>query len=95
MAEHRRILIDGRPVPALLEDGHLVTEHGERLPIADAHHLPPVEPTKIIATHLTYRSRVEEFMTTLPPAPTYFQKPTSSLNGALGESWYARLDAGT
>jgi 5-oxopent-3-ene-1,2,5-tricarboxylate decarboxylase/2-hydroxyhepta-2,4-diene-1,7-dioate isomerase len=85
MAEHRRILIDGRPVPALLEDGYLVTEHGERVPIEDAHHLPPVDPTKIIATHLTYQSRVEEFMTRLPPAPTYFQKPTSSLNGHLGE----------
>lgn len=85
MAEHRRILIDGRPVPALLEDGLLVTEHGKRVPIEDAHHLPPVEPTKIIATHLTYRSRVDEFMTRLPPAPTYFQKPTSSLNGHLGE----------
>ena len=85
MAEHRRILIDGRHVPVLLEDDHLVTEDGERVPIADAHHLPPVEPTKIIATHLTYQSRVDEFMTRLPPAPTYFQKPTSSLNGHLGE----------
>lgn len=85
MAEHRRILIDGRPVHVLLEDDHLVTEDGERVPIEDAHHLPPVEPTKIIATHLTYRSRVDEFMTRLPPAPTYFQKPTSSLNGHLGE----------
>ncbi|HEY6634636.1 MAG TPA: fumarylacetoacetate hydrolase family protein, partial [Acidimicrobiia bacterium] len=85
MAEHRRILVEGRAVDARLDGDHLVTDDGERVPIAEAYHLPPVEPSKIIATHLTYRSRVDEFMTRLPPAPTYFQKPTSSLNGHLGE----------
>ena len=40
----------------------------------------PVEPSKIIAVHLNYRSRVEEFGTRLPAAPTYFHKPTTSLN---------------
>jgi len=35
--------------------------------------------------HLNYRSRVEEFMTRLPPAPTYFQKPTTALNSHRGE----------
>jgi 5-oxopent-3-ene-1,2,5-tricarboxylate decarboxylase/2-hydroxyhepta-2,4-diene-1,7-dioate isomerase len=44
-----------------------------------------VEPSKIIATHLTYRSRVDEFMTRLPSAPTYFHKPTTSLNAHRGE----------
>jgi 5-oxopent-3-ene-1,2,5-tricarboxylate decarboxylase/2-hydroxyhepta-2,4-diene-1,7-dioate isomerase len=44
-----------------------------------------VEPTKILCVHLNYRSRVEEFMTRLPPAPTYFHKPTTSLNAHLGE----------
>ena len=34
--------------------------------------------------HLNYRSRVEEFGTTLPTAPTYFHKPTSSLNSHRG-----------
>jgi 5-oxopent-3-ene-1,2,5-tricarboxylate decarboxylase/2-hydroxyhepta-2,4-diene-1,7-dioate isomerase len=72
-------------VQALVVGDHLVTAEGERLAIAEAHHLAPVEPTKIIATHLTYRSRVEEFMTRLPPAPTYFHKPTTSLNAHLGE----------
>lgn len=63
----------------------MVTVDGERTPIDGAIHLPPVEPTKIIATHLTYRSRVDEFMTKLPPAPTYFHKPTTSLNAHMGE----------
>jgi len=85
MPEYRRILLHGDPVQALVVGDHLVTAEGERLAIAEAHHLAPVEPTKIIATHLTYRSRVEEFMTRLPPAPTYFHKPTTSLNAHLGE----------
>jgi 2-keto-4-pentenoate hydratase/2-oxohepta-3-ene-1,7-dioic acid hydratase in catechol pathway len=84
MTEYRRILLDGRAVQTHVEDDVLVTADGERVRIDDAHHLPPVEPSKIIATHLTYRSRVEEFMTRLPPAPTYFHKPTTSLNSHLG-----------
>lgn len=67
------------------EGNVLVSENGDRISIDNATHLSPVEPTKIIATHLTYRSRVDEFMTKLPPAPTYFHKPTSSLNSHLGE----------
>ncbi len=47
-------------------------------------HLPPVAPTKIIAVHLNHRSRVVEFGATLPPAPTYFQKPVSALVGHRG-----------
>jgi 5-oxopent-3-ene-1,2,5-tricarboxylate decarboxylase / 2-hydroxyhepta-2,4-diene-1,7-dioate isomerase len=45
--------------------------------------LPPLEepPSKILATHLTYRSRAEEYaMRALPPVPSYFLKPPSSLS---------------
>lgn len=51
----------------------------------EANHLPPVEPTKIIACHLNYKSRVDEFMTKLPAAPTYFHKPTTSANAHGGD----------
>lgn len=42
----------------------------------------PVElaPTKIIAVHLNYRSRVEEYEAKTPEAPSYFLKPPSSLS---------------
>lgn len=85
MPEYRRILLHGREVHTHVDGDELVTTDGDRIPIEEAHHLPPVEPTKIIATHLTYRSRVDEFMTRLPPAPTYFHKPTTSLNSHLGD----------
>jgi 5-oxopent-3-ene-1,2,5-tricarboxylate decarboxylase/2-hydroxyhepta-2,4-diene-1,7-dioate isomerase len=44
--------------------------------------LSPVVPGKIIATHLTYRSRAQEYrMARLPETPSYFMKPPSSLSG--------------
>lgn len=85
MTEYRRILLGGYPTRVVRHDEELVAGDGRSIPVDEAVHLPPVEPTKIIATHLTYRSRVDEFMTKLPPAPTYFHKPTTSLNSHGGE----------
>jgi 5-oxopent-3-ene-1,2,5-tricarboxylate decarboxylase/2-hydroxyhepta-2,4-diene-1,7-dioate isomerase len=62
----------------------LVAANGRRVPAVEADHLPPCEPTKIICVHLNYTSRVEEFMTKLGPAPTYFHKPISALNAHGG-----------
>ncbi len=62
----------------------LVAADGRRVAIEDANHLPPVEPTKIIAVHLNYDSRTQEFMTKLPAAPTYFQKPLTAINSHEG-----------
>ncbi|MEN9749128.1 MAG: hypothetical protein RL149_206 [Actinomycetota bacterium] len=80
VAEFRRILLDGYPTQVTRDGDHLVAGDGRRVAIADALHLPPVEPTKIIAVHLNYDSRTKEFMTKLPPAPTYFQKPLTAMN---------------
>ena len=80
MAEFRRILLDGYPTQVTRDGEHLVAGDGRRVVIADAVHLPPVEPTKIIAVHLNYDSRTKEFMTKLPAAPTYFQKPVTAMN---------------
>jgi 5-oxopent-3-ene-1,2,5-tricarboxylate decarboxylase/2-hydroxyhepta-2,4-diene-1,7-dioate isomerase len=52
--------------------------------IEEAIHLPPSEPSKIIAVHLNYSSRTEEFMTRLPSSPTYFHKPVTALNSHKG-----------
>ena len=80
MAEFRRIVLDGYPTQVTRDGEDLVAGDGRRVAIADAVHLPPVEPTKIIAVHLNYDSRTKEFMTKLPAAPTYFQKPLTALN---------------
>jgi len=80
MTEYRRILLDGYPCQVVRDGDSLIAGDGRVVAIADAIHLPPVEPTKIICVHLNYDSRTQEFMTKLPPAPTYFHKPTTSLN---------------
>ena len=81
MPEYRRILLDGYPCSVERIGDSLVAGDGRSAAIDDAVHLAPVEPTKIICIHLNYRSRVEEFMTKLPPAPTYFHKPITALTG--------------
>jgi 5-oxopent-3-ene-1,2,5-tricarboxylate decarboxylase/2-hydroxyhepta-2,4-diene-1,7-dioate isomerase len=60
-------------------------EDGRAIPEAEAAYLAPVEPTKIIAVHLTYRSRIEEYAARVPPEPSYFMKPPSALNGHRGD----------
>jgi 5-oxopent-3-ene-1,2,5-tricarboxylate decarboxylase / 2-hydroxyhepta-2,4-diene-1,7-dioate isomerase len=76
-----RIDVDGRPEWGNSEDDVIRLDNGSLVSAADARYLPPAEPTKIIATHLTYRSRAEEYeMARLPQEPSYFLKPTSSLS---------------
>src|SRR5262245_31166796 len=85
MVEHRRIVLNGAVTPVVVEGEQLVAGDGRRIAAADAVHLPPSEPSKILCVHLNHISRVREFQTTLPAAPTYFHKPTSSLNAHRGE----------
>ncbi len=84
MTEYRRILLEGAAVQVVREGDTLRAADGRTVGVDDAVHLPPVVPSKIIAVHLNYLSRVEEFGTKLPSAPTYFHKPTSSLNAHKG-----------
>jgi len=84
MTEYRRILLDGAPVETVRHGDELVAADGRVVGVDEAIHLPPCEPTKIIAVHLNYDSRTQEFMTRLPSAPTYFHKPITALNSHKG-----------
>jgi 5-oxopent-3-ene-1,2,5-tricarboxylate decarboxylase/2-hydroxyhepta-2,4-diene-1,7-dioate isomerase len=84
VTEYRRILLEGAAVQVVRDGDTLVASDGRTVGVDDAVHLPPVVPSKIVAVHLNYRSRVEEFGTSLPGAPTYFHKPTTSLNSHQG-----------
>ena len=84
MTEYRRILLDGFPTQVVRRGDDLVAGDGRVVAIADAIHLAPAEPTKIIAVHLNFDSRTQEFMTKLPAAPTYFHKPITALNSHNG-----------
>jgi len=79
--EYRRILLDGYPILTTREGDRLVTRDGRSIGVDQAIHLPPCNPSKIICVHLNYHSRVNEFMTKLPSAPTYFHKPITALSG--------------
>ena len=82
--EYRRILLDGYPILTTREGDRLVTKDGRSIGVEEAVHLPPCNPSKIVCVHLNYHSRVDEFITKLPPAPTYFHKPVSALNTHKG-----------
>jgi 5-oxopent-3-ene-1,2,5-tricarboxylate decarboxylase/2-hydroxyhepta-2,4-diene-1,7-dioate isomerase len=79
-----RVQHEGRALDATLAEGVVVAD-GLEMAVGDVQRwLAPVTPGKIIATHLTYRSRAEEYrMTRLPSAPSYFMKPPSSLSAHL------------
>jgi 5-oxopent-3-ene-1,2,5-tricarboxylate decarboxylase / 2-hydroxyhepta-2,4-diene-1,7-dioate isomerase len=86
------VLHEGAPAWGRRDGEAIVLDDGTRLAEADAHYLAPAEPTKIIAVHLTYASRVDEYAAKRPPAPSYFMKPPTTLNGHRGE---VRRPAGT
>jgi 5-oxopent-3-ene-1,2,5-tricarboxylate decarboxylase / 2-hydroxyhepta-2,4-diene-1,7-dioate isomerase len=79
-----RVLRDGVPAWGRREGEEILLDSGERFPESEANYLAPAEPTKIIAVHLTYRSRVEEYAANTPPQPSYFLKPPTTLNGHRG-----------
>lgn len=82
--ETRRIVLDGVTTEVRVDGEMLVAADGRSVRAESAVHLPPCTPTKVLCIHLNFRSRVEEFMIPLSPAPTYFQKPTSALNAHRG-----------
>src|SRR3954470_4986590 len=84
--EHRavRVMHDGAPAWGRREGSEIVLESGTRLPESEATYLAPAEPTKIIAVHLTYQSRLTEYAARTPAHPSYFMMPPTALNGHRG-----------
>ena len=80
-----RVLIDGAPAWGTPAGEEIVLDDDRRLDAATATYLPPVTPGKILAVHLTYRSRIEEYAARVPAEPSYFMKPTTTLNSHHGE----------
>ena len=86
--ERRRVLVNGSANWATVQTpDSLRLDDGRSVGTADAIHLPPCEPTKIICVHLSYSSRGIETRDNPMPTetPTYFMKPVTALNGHGGE----------
>jgi len=76
-----RVEIDGDERWGWIEGEEIVLSDGARIAEATAEYLAPASPSKILAVHLTYGSRVREYEARTPPEPSYFMKPPSTLNG--------------
>ncbi|WP_326542413.1 fumarylacetoacetate hydrolase family protein [Pseudorhodoferax sp.] len=86
--ERRRVLVGGSAFwGTLQQDGQLRLDDGRLLDAEAQSYLPPVEPSKIIAVHISYRSRSMETRNQDKPSdtPTYFTKPPTALNGHRGQ----------
>ena len=86
--ERRRVLIGGSAFwGTMTDDGQLRLDDGRLLDPAALPHLPPVDPSKIIAVHISYSSRSMGTRNRPKPTdtPTYFTKPPTSLNGHGGQ----------
>ncbi len=79
-----RVDLDGVPRWAHVDGETLTFEDGQSIREADATYLAPVDPSKIIAVHLTYQSRLTEYVAKTPAYPSYFMKPPTTLNGHRG-----------
>ncbi len=86
--ERRRVLVGGSAFwGTMTDDKALRLDDGRVLDATNAHYLPPVDPSKIIAVHISYHSRSMETRNKPKPTetPTYFTKPPTSLNGHGGQ----------
>jgi len=86
--ERRRVLIGGSAFWGTMADAHtLRLDDGRSMDADHACYLPPVNPSKIIAVHISYSSRSVYTRNKAKPTetPTYFTKPPTSLNGHGGQ----------
>ena len=90
--ERRRILVGGSAFWGTMVEqgdgaGKLRLDDGRLIDADNATYLPPVTPSKIIAIHISYKSRSMETRNKPQPTatPTYFTKPPISLNGHGGQ----------
>ncbi|MBO9649476.1 MAG: fumarylacetoacetate hydrolase family protein [Variovorax sp.] len=86
--ERRRALIGGSAHWGTMRaDGQLALDDGRVIEPESVSYLPPVDPSKIIAVHISYSSRSVETRNKPKPTetPTYFTKPPTSLNGHKGQ----------
>src|SRR3954471_22728782 len=80
-----RVELGREPYWGRVDGDEIAVEDGRRILAADACYLAPAETSKIIAVHLSYRSRLEEYRARLPGAPSDFLKPPTTPTGHRGK----------
>lgn len=71
----------GMNVWGVVEGDQIRLPSGQTVPVDAAQYLPVTQPSKIIAPHLTYRSRCLEYkMTQIPTEPHFFLMPPTAVS---------------
>lgn len=71
----------GVAVWGIVEAEQISLPSGQTVSTSEAHYLPVTQPTKIIAPHLTYKSRCLEYkMTHIPEEPHFFLMPPTAIS---------------
>jgi 5-oxopent-3-ene-1,2,5-tricarboxylate decarboxylase/2-hydroxyhepta-2,4-diene-1,7-dioate isomerase len=79
--KHARILHHNQPVWGIVEGEQIKLESGESVGVDQASYLPVTEPSKVLAPHLTYKSRCLEYnMSHIPPEPHFFMMPSTAVS---------------
>ena len=80
--KHAKISHNNQAVWGVVDGDDIRLQSGEGIPISTASFLAPVNnPSKIMATHLTFKSRCVEYkMKKIPDYPSYFLMPPSSIS---------------
>lgn len=79
--KHAHIQHNGTSVWGVVEDDQIKLPSGESVAVDEALFLPVTQPSKIIAPHLTYRSRCVEYkMSHIPEEPHFFLMPPTAVS---------------
>lgn len=79
--KHARILHDGTPTWGVVDGEQITFKDGSAVHVDEAHYLPVTKPSKVLAPHLTYRSRCIEYkMTNIPEEPHFFMMPSTAVS---------------
>ena len=84
-----------RSVQVRRDGDELVAGDGRRVRPTTPIHLPPVEPTKIIAVHLNHRSRVPEFQAQAAPRADLLPQADLRARSATAARWSGPRTAST
>lgn len=79
--KHAKIMHKGDAVWGVVNGDQIELEGGESVSVDEATYLPVTNPSKVLAPHLTYKSRCIEYkMTTIPPEPHFFMMPSTAVS---------------
>ncbi|MBA4370922.1 MAG: hypothetical protein C0418_05015 [Coriobacteriaceae bacterium] len=78
-------LADDSTITLISDEPFAAWEPDGTLPLATAHLLPPVTPTKVVCVGKNYRAHAAELDSEVPEEPVLFMKPATSVIGPAGE----------